>query len=152
AEGLPAPSIEQASSQAGYPAPVLALMDELTLTLPRKIRQETEAAVKAAGGTWVEHPANALIDRMIDEVHRPGRSSGAGFYEYVDGKRAGLWPGLAEHFARPGHTIPFQDMIERMLFVEALETVRCLEEGVLTSAADANVGSIFGIGFPGWTG
>src|SRR5262249_56638549 len=80
AEGVHPASIEQASSQAGYPAPVLQLMDQLTLTLPRKIRQETEAAVKAAGGTWTPHPADAVIDRMIDEFGRPGRSKGAGFY------------------------------------------------------------------------
>jgi 3-hydroxyacyl-CoA dehydrogenase/enoyl-CoA hydratase/3-hydroxybutyryl-CoA epimerase len=152
AEGIYPASIEQASSQAGYPAPVLSLMDELTLTLPRKIRQETEAAVRAAGGTWTAHPSDVVIDRMIDEFGRPGRSKGAGFYEYVDGKRAGLWPGLVEHFVRPDAQIPFEDMKERMLFVEALESVRCLEEGVLTSVADANIGSILGIGFPGWTG
>jgi 3-hydroxyacyl-CoA dehydrogenase/enoyl-CoA hydratase/3-hydroxybutyryl-CoA epimerase len=152
AEGLPAPSIEQASAQAGYPAPVLSLMDELTLTLPRKIRQETAAAVRAAGGAWIDHPADGVIDRMIDEFGRAGRSSGAGFYDYDEsGRRCGLWPGLAEHFGN-GATIPFEDMKERMLFVEALESVKCLEEGVLTSVADANVGSILGIGFPGWTG
>ncbi|HLT12164.1 MAG TPA: 3-hydroxyacyl-CoA dehydrogenase NAD-binding domain-containing protein [Micromonosporaceae bacterium] len=152
AEGVPAPSIEQASLQAGYPAPVLQLMDELTLTLPRKIRQETEAAVRAAGGTWIPHPADAVIDRMIDEFGRSGRAKGAGFYDYVDGKRVGLWPGLAEHFGTPAKELPFEDLKERMLFVEALESIRCLEEGVLTSVADANVGSILGIGFPAWTG
>jgi 3-hydroxyacyl-CoA dehydrogenase/enoyl-CoA hydratase/3-hydroxybutyryl-CoA epimerase len=151
-EGLNPSSIEQASAQAGYPAPVLALMDELTLTLPRRIRQEYAAAVVAAGGTWAGHPAEVVIDRMIDEYGRPGRSQGAGFYDYVDGRRAGLWPGLTEHFGDPGASIPFEDMKERMLFVEALEAVRCLEEGVVSSVADANVGSILGIGFPGWTG
>jgi 3-hydroxyacyl-CoA dehydrogenase/enoyl-CoA hydratase/3-hydroxybutyryl-CoA epimerase len=89
---------------------------------------------------------------MVDEFGRTGRSGGAGFYEYVDGKRAGLWPGLREHFTREGAGIPFKDMQERMLFSEALDTVRLMEEGVLTSVADANIGSIFGIGFPGWTG
>ncbi|MER6860487.1 3-hydroxyacyl-CoA dehydrogenase, partial [Streptomyces pilosus] len=84
---------------------------------------------------------------------RPGRSGGAGFYEYdEDGRRTRLWPGLREHFTRSGHEIPFRDMQERMLFSEALDTVRLLEEGVLTSVADANIGSILGIGFPGWTG
>jgi len=152
AEGLHPASIEQASAQAGYPTPVLALMDELTLTLPRKIRQETAEAVRAAGGTWVAHPADAVIDRMIDEYDRPGRSRGAGFYEYVDGRRSGLWSGLVEHFSAAGRQIPFADMQERMLFVEALESIRCLEEGVLESVAEANIGSILGIGFPGWTG
>ncbi|MET8469261.1 3-hydroxyacyl-CoA dehydrogenase NAD-binding domain-containing protein [Streptomyces sp. NPDC006422] len=152
-EGIEPASVEQAAGQAGYPAKVLSLMDELTLTLPRKIREETKAAVVEAGGTWETHPAEAVIDRMVDEFGRPGRSGGAGFYEYgEDGKRAGLWPGLREHFTKPGTEIPFEDMKERMLFSEALDTVRLLEEGVLTSVADANIGSIFGIGFPGWTG
>ncbi|UUU26278.1 3-hydroxyacyl-CoA dehydrogenase NAD-binding domain-containing protein [Streptomyces sp. DSM 40750] len=152
-EGIEPASVEQAAAQAGYPAKVLSLMDELTLTLPRKIRAESRRAVEEAGGTWVEHPAEAVIDRMVDEFGRPGRSGGAGFYDYApDGRRAKLWPGLREHFTKPGYRIPFQDMRERMLFSEALDTVRLVEEGVLTSVADANIGSVFGIGFPGWTG
>ncbi|MEU3917501.1 3-hydroxyacyl-CoA dehydrogenase NAD-binding domain-containing protein [Streptomyces sp. NPDC029004] len=152
-EGVNPVSIEQAAAQAGYPAKVLSLMDELTLTLPRKIRNETRRAVEETGGTWAEHPADAVIDRMVDEFARTGRSGGAGFYEYgEDGKRAGLWPGLREHFAKPDVDVPFTDMKERMLFSEALDSVRCLEENVLTSVADANIGSIMGIGFPAWTG
>ncbi|MEU4129533.1 3-hydroxyacyl-CoA dehydrogenase NAD-binding domain-containing protein [Streptomyces wuyuanensis] len=151
-EGVEPASVEQAAAQAGYPAKVLSLMDELTLTLPRKIRNETRRAVEESGGTWTPHPADAVIDRLVDDFGRTGRSGGAGFYDYVDGRRAGLWPGLREHFAKPGVHVPFEDMKERMLFSEALDTVRCLEEGVLTSVADANIGSIMGIGFPAWTG
>ena len=153
-EGIHPSSIEQAAAQAGYPAKVLSLMDELTLTLPRKIRDEYRLAIEAAGGTWTPHPADAVVDRMVDEFGRPGRSGGAGFYEYgEDGKRGRLWPGLLEHFSREGEVeVPFEDLKERMLFSEALDSVRCLEEGVLTSVADANVGSILGIGFPAWTG
>ncbi|MEU9326789.1 3-hydroxyacyl-CoA dehydrogenase NAD-binding domain-containing protein [Streptomyces canus] len=157
-EGIEPASIEQAAAQAGYPAKVLSLMDELTLTLPRKIRKETKQAVEESGGTWTPHPAEAVIDRMVDEFGRTGRSGGGGFYDYGDdGRRTSLWPGLREHFTRAGSespfaTVPFKDMQERMLFSEALDTVKLLEEGVLTSVADANIGSIFGIGFPGWTG
>ncbi|AXK32571.1 3-hydroxyacyl-CoA dehydrogenase [Streptomyces armeniacus] len=161
AEGIEPATVEQAAGQAGYPAKVLALMDELTLTLPRKIRNETRQALEAAGTTWPEHPADAVIDRMIDEFGRTGRSGGAGFYDYDEnGKRTRLWPGLREHFTRAagaGETVRPEDvdlteLKERMLFVEALDTVRCVEEGVLTSVADANIGSIMGIGFPPWTG
>lgn len=148
AEGVPAASIEQASSQAGYPAPVLQLMDELTLTLPRKIRREYQAAL---GDAWTAHPADAVVDRMIDEFGRPGRSSGAGFYAYEDRKRTGLWEGLSV-FARPDVRVPFEDLKERFLFIEAIESVKCLDEGVLNSVPEANVGSILGIGYPGWTG
>ncbi|MFE4593600.1 3-hydroxyacyl-CoA dehydrogenase NAD-binding domain-containing protein [Streptomyces laurentii] len=152
-EGIEPASVEQAAAQAGYPAKVLSLMDELTLTLPRKIRNESKKAVEEAGGTWTAHPGEAVIDRMVDEFGRPGRSGGAGFYAYgEDGARGKLWPGLREHFAKPDAEIPFTDMQERMLFAEALDTVRLVEEGVLTSVADANIGSILGIGFPAWTG
>ncbi|WIY06018.1 3-hydroxyacyl-CoA dehydrogenase NAD-binding domain-containing protein [Amycolatopsis mongoliensis] len=152
-EGVEPASIEQAGSQAGYPAPPLQLMDELTLTLPRKIRKETREAIEAAGGTWKAHASEAVIDRMLDEYDRKGRSTGAGFYEYDDeGKRVGLWPGLRDAFKSGSAEVPFEDLKERMLFAEALETVKCFDEGVLTSVADANIGSIFGIGFPAWTG
>ncbi|MFG2568316.1 3-hydroxyacyl-CoA dehydrogenase NAD-binding domain-containing protein [Streptomyces sp. NPDC048567] len=152
-EGVEPASVEQAAAQAGYPAKVLSLMDELTLTLPRKIRNETRKAVEEAGGTWPEHPADTVIDRMVDEFGRPGRSGGAGFYEYDEaGRRTRLWPGLREHFTKPGTDISFTDMQERMLFSEALDSVRCLEENVLITVADANIGSIMGIGFPPWTG
>ena len=155
AEGVPAPTIEQASSQAGYPAPVLQLSDELNMKLMRKIRdaaKEAAEASSAAAGTRT--PSEGVIDRMLDEFDRPGRLEGKGFYEYADGKRTGLWPGLRDAFppvADPS-ALSLRDLEERMLFIEALESVRCFDEGVIESVADANIGSIFGIGFPAWTG
>jgi 3-hydroxyacyl-CoA dehydrogenase/enoyl-CoA hydratase/3-hydroxybutyryl-CoA epimerase len=151
AEGVPAPSIEQASSQAGYPAPVLQLSDELNMKLMRKIRDAAKAA-DATGSGWDAHPSETVIDRMLDEFGRPGRLDGAGFYEYADGKRAGLWKGLKDAFGGENLDVPFEDLKERMLFIESLETIKCVDEGVIESVADANIGSILGIGFPGWTG
>jgi 3-hydroxyacyl-CoA dehydrogenase/enoyl-CoA hydratase/3-hydroxybutyryl-CoA epimerase len=152
-EGVPATTIEQASSQAGYPAPVLQLSDELNMELMAKIRKATREAIEAEGGEWTDHPANAVVDRMLEEG-RAGKLRGAGFYEYAEGKRAGLWPGLRELFppVEDPSTIDLRDLQERMLFAETLESVKCLDEGVIESVADANIGSIMGIGFPGWTG
>jgi 3-hydroxyacyl-CoA dehydrogenase/enoyl-CoA hydratase/3-hydroxybutyryl-CoA epimerase len=154
AEGVPASTIEQASSQAGYPAPVLQLSDELNMKLMRKIRVAAREAAEATSSGWDGHPAEFVIDRMLDEFERPGRLEGRGFYEYEDGKRTGLWPGLRDAFptvADPSK-LSLRDLEERMLFIEALESVKCVDEGVIESIADANIGSIFGIGFPPWTG
>jgi 3-hydroxyacyl-CoA dehydrogenase / enoyl-CoA hydratase / 3-hydroxybutyryl-CoA epimerase len=151
-EGVPAPSIEQASSQAGYPAPVLQLSDELNLNLMRKIRNATREAIEAEGGEMPVLATEQVVARMLDEFDRGGKLAGAGFYDYEDGKRQGLWPGLKDAFGGDNFDVPFEDMKERMLFAEALETVKCLDEGVIESVADANIGSIMGIGFPGWTG
>jgi 3-hydroxyacyl-CoA dehydrogenase / enoyl-CoA hydratase / 3-hydroxybutyryl-CoA epimerase len=152
-EGVPAPTIEQASSQAGYPAPVLQLSDELNMKLLQKIRKAAKNAFEAEGGTWTSHPAEKVIDQMVADG-RPGRLEGAGFYEYEDGKRTRLWPGLREAYppvSDPG-ALSLKNLKERMLVIEAIETVKCLDEGVIETVADANIGSIMGIGFPGWTG
>ena len=93
-EGVVAASIEQAGSQAGYPAPPLQLSDELNLELMHKIAVASRKGVEDEGGTYTPHPAEAVVEKMI-EIGRPSRLKGAGFYEYVDGKRVGLWPGLA---------------------------------------------------------
>jgi 3-hydroxyacyl-CoA dehydrogenase/enoyl-CoA hydratase/3-hydroxybutyryl-CoA epimerase len=151
-EGVPAPSVEQAALQAGYPAPALRLSDELNLNLLRKIRNQYKAAAAAEGVAWEGHPAEALIDELLDTHNRGGRLAGAGFYDYLDGKRSGLWPGLKELAPSASSVPPLRELEERLLFIEAIEAVKCRDEGVIESVADANVGSILGIGFPGWTG
>jgi 3-hydroxyacyl-CoA dehydrogenase / enoyl-CoA hydratase / 3-hydroxybutyryl-CoA epimerase len=150
-EGVVPASIEHAGSQAGYPAPPLQLSDELNLELMHKIATASRKAVEDVDAVYVPHPAEAVVEKMI-ELNRPSRLKGAGFYEYVDGKRTRLWPGLKDTFKSGSTELPLQDMIDRMLFAEALETQKCLDENVLTSTADANIGSILGIGFPPYTG
>ena len=129
-EGVEPASIEHAGSQAGYPAPPLQLSDELNLELMHKIAAATRKGVEDTGATYEPHPAEAVVEKMI-ELGRPSRLKGAGFYDYVDGKRTGLWPGLRETFKSGSSEPPLQDMIDRMLFAEALETQKCLDEGVL---------------------
>ncbi len=154
AEGIPAASIEQAALQAGYPTGPLALFDEVSLTLGRRIREASREAAAAEGWDFPEHPSYPVIDKMVVEFDRGGRAAGAGFYDYEDGKRVGLWPGLLETWGSDidPASIDLTELQERMLFVEALDSVRCLDEGVLRNVPDANIGSIFGIGFPPWTG
>ncbi|MGY2063350.1 3-hydroxyacyl-CoA dehydrogenase, partial [Nocardia gipuzkoensis] len=90
---------------------------------------------------------------LIDTCGRTGKAAGAGFYDYADGKRTGLWPGLREQFeTRTELRVPFADLRDRFTFIQAIETRKCFDEGVIASDADANIGSIFGIGFPAWTG
>lgn len=144
AEGVSPVSIERATTQAGFPAAVLQLSDELNLDLMAKIRNESKTAL---GDSWVEVPAEKVIDKMI-ELGRSGRLKGAGFYDYADGKRTNLWPGLAEQFPIAEEQPDFEELKERLTFIMSLETVKCLEEGVLRNVPDANIGSIFGIGFP----
>lgn len=150
-EGVEPASIEHAGTQAGYPAAPLQLSDELNLELMHKIAAATRKAVEDAGGTYEPHPAELVVEKMI-AAGRPSKLKGAGFYEYTDGKRTGLWSGLRSEFNSGTSTPPLQDMIDRMLFAEVLETQKCFDEGVITSTADANIGSIMGIGFPPWTG
>nr|WP_216694933.1 3-hydroxyacyl-CoA dehydrogenase NAD-binding domain-containing protein [Dietzia psychralcaliphila] len=152
-EGIDPSTIEQAGRIAGYPAAPLQLSDELNLNLMVKIRQATREAEEAEGKQYVPNASDRVVLKMVEEIKRSGRAAGAGFYEYADGKRAGLWSGLREAFnTSPDNAPPLQDLVDRMLFAEVLETQKCVDEGVIVDDADANIGSIIGIGFPAWTG
>ena len=94
-----------------------------------------------------------LVVRLLMELKRPGRAGGGGFYDYPKGEAKRLWPELRSLFEKPGAVAPpIQALSRRLLYRQAIETARCLTEGVLTSTFEANIGSIFGIGFPAWTG
>ncbi|TCO51465.1 3-hydroxyacyl-CoA dehydrogenase/enoyl-CoA hydratase/3-hydroxybutyryl-CoA epimerase [Kribbella antiqua] len=146
AEGIDPVTIERAATAAGFPAPPLAMLDEVTLTLPQKIRDAARAAGDNAGA-FDDHPGMAVTDRLVNEFDRRGKAAGAGFYEYPEVGAKYLWPGLWKEFG-PRTEIPVADVRERMTFAMSLETIKCVEEGVLRSVADANIGSMFGIGFP----
>jgi 3-hydroxyacyl-CoA dehydrogenase len=91
--------IEHAGSQAGYPAPPLQLSDELNLELMHKIASRPARASRTRAA-YEPHPAEAVVEKMIEIGRRPSRLKGAGFYEYVDGKRTQLWPGCARRSSR----------------------------------------------------
>jgi 3-hydroxyacyl-CoA dehydrogenase/enoyl-CoA hydratase/3-hydroxybutyryl-CoA epimerase len=133
------------------PVGPLALTDEVSLGLMVHIRTQTLEDLQAEGKTIPEHIAYTVADKMVNELKRPGKAAGGGFYEYPkDGKKF-LWPGLAQAF--PHKTdLDEKTMIERMMFIQCIETVRCFEEKVLTSVPDGNIGSIFGWGFAPFKG
>ncbi|MCO7557313.1 3-hydroxyacyl-CoA dehydrogenase NAD-binding domain-containing protein [Metapseudomonas otitidis] len=151
-EGVSAAMIENETRKAGMPVGPLAISDEVSMSLMTHIRNQTAADLKAEGKAMPQHPAFAVIDLMVNEFKRPGKAAGGGFYEYPAGGKKHLWPELKARFEKADRQIPQVDVRDRILFIQAIETVRCVEEGVLLSTADANIGSIFGIGFAAWTG
>jgi len=153
-EGIPAAVVEQAGIQAGMPVGPLAVLDETALSLSVHVLDQTRTDYRAEGGTYIATPGELLVERMVKEFDRNGRAAGGGFYEYPKeaGAKKFLWPQLKTLFERPDAQWNLQELKDRLLYRQAVETARCLAENVLTTVHDANIGSIFGIGFPGWTG
>ncbi|MDG9923921.1 MULTISPECIES: 3-hydroxyacyl-CoA dehydrogenase NAD-binding domain-containing protein [unclassified Pseudomonas] len=156
-EGVSAAMIENEARKAGMPVGPLAISDEVSMSLMEHIRQQTVADLAAEGKQIPQHPAFNVIELMLKEYKRPGKAAGGGFYNYpaAGGPERGkkhLWPELKARFEKADAQISQEDVRDRILFIQAIETVRCVEEGVLRSVADANIGSIFGIGFAAWTG
>ncbi|WP_051198701.1 3-hydroxyacyl-CoA dehydrogenase family protein [Gordonia shandongensis] len=145
AEGVGVERVERAALAVGYPVGPLQLVDETSIALARTVRDENRAA---AGDAWTRYGSDDVLDRMVAEFSRPGRAARGGFYDYDDaGRRVGVWSGIAEHFGADS-SMADDDVRDRLLFSEAVDTLRCFAEGVLRSPAEANVGSVLGIGFP----
>ena len=153
-EGIPAPVIENAGIQCGMPVGPLAVLDETALSLSLHVMEQTMADFAAEGKTYTPTPGEQLVADMVRQHGRPGRAGGGGFYDYPaeKGARKSLWPRLKVLYEKPGQAWDMTDIQDRLLYRQAVETARCLSENVLTSVAEANIGSIFGIGFPAWTG
>lgn len=151
-EGIPAPVIENAAMQAGMPVGPLAVLDETALSLSVHVLEQTRIDFQREGKQYVATPGETLVEQMVKRHNRPGRAAGAGFYDYPEGGKKHLWPQLKALYEKPDAEWDLQDVKDRLLYRQAVETARCLAEGVLTSVHDGNIGSIFGIGFPAWTG
>ena len=151
-EGVPAALIENAAMQCGMPVGPLAVLDETALSLSVHVLDQTREDFQRDGQTYQASAGELLVERMVKELHRPGRAAKGGFYDYPEGGKKHLWPELSRLFETPDSLRDVQTIQDRLLYRQAVETARCLEEGVLTTVHDANIGSIFGIGFPVWTG
>ncbi len=148
-EGVAPALIDNAGRLAGMPVGPLALADEVSIELVHKIAKQTKADL---GDKYVPRAADQVAALMVDKLGRLGKKSGHGFYEYPADARKRLWAGLAEHFPVRAEQPPLDAVIERLMLIQSLETVRCLEEGVLTSPQDADVGAILGWGYPPFRG
>ena len=148
-EGVSPALIENVAKQAGMPVGPLAVLDEVTLELAYHVAQQTR---KDLGAAYHESSGWPVLRKMVEELNRQGKRHGQGFYEYPAAARKRLWSGLGQHFPLAKTQPDAEEVRKRLLYIQALETTRCMEEGVLSDAADGDLGSIFGWGFPPWTG
>ncbi len=148
-DGVRPALIENAAVQAGMAVGPLAVSDEVTIELIYKVDRQTRADL---GDQYRAPSAVEVILAMVEKLDRKGRRFGKGFYDYPKGERKRLWTGLAEVWPLASEQPPIEEVKNRLLYIQALETARCLEEGVITAPADADIGSILGWGFPSWTG
>jgi len=140
------------ATKAGMPVGPLTVTDEVTLTLMQHIRNQAKEDMDAGSGDDVieiNHPGFNVVDTLVNDFDRKGRAAGAGYYDYPAKGQKHLWPGLKEHFYKEDadNETSNQDIQDRLLYIQAIETLRCLDENVLTNVADGNIGSIFGLGF-----
>ena len=147
-EGIKATSIENAGKKAGYPVGPLALSDEVNIALIGRIRKQIlKYDKKNSVGPW-----DKVIELMVSNLNREGRSGNGGFYEYPKNEKKHIWRNLENHFPVSTTEIPENDIIDRLLFTQIIEAISCYEKNIITSIQDANIGSILGLGFPSDSG
>jgi len=149
AEGIDPQLIESAGKLAGMPVGPLAVSDEVSLELAYKVMSQSREDL---GAKYKEPVSWPVVRHFVEDLQRLGRKSGAGYYDYPEGGKKALWPGLADEYPRLAQQPGVEELKTRLLYIQALETARCFEEGVLRSVHEADLGSILGWGFPAYTG
>ncbi len=147
-EGFAPALIENLGRQAGMPKGALQLADELGLDMALKYEQQ---AAEHYGSKYIQHPAVPVLKKMIDELRRTGKSRGGGFYENM-GEDAQIWQELTGHFPTTQQDFSVEELKTRFLFAQVIEAGWCLQEKVIQSVPEANLGSIYGWGFPAYRG
>jgi 3-hydroxyacyl-CoA dehydrogenase/enoyl-CoA hydratase/3-hydroxybutyryl-CoA epimerase len=148
-EGIDPQLIESAGRLAGMPVGPLAVSDEVSLELAYKVMSQSREDL---GAKYKEPVSWPVVQHFVEDLKRLGRKSGAGFYDYPEGGKKVLWSGLAQEYPRLATQPGIEELKTRLLYIQALETARCFEEGVLKSVHEADLGSILGWGFPAYTG
>jgi 3-hydroxyacyl-CoA dehydrogenase / enoyl-CoA hydratase / 3-hydroxybutyryl-CoA epimerase len=150
-DGVEPSLIENLGRQIGMPVGPLAVQDEVSQELTRKVAQ-THRAMGVLYSKSDTRVNSELCERLISQYGRAGRHHGGGYYDYPQSGEKRLWPRLRDLFETPTVSVSTEDIKDRLLFRQVIETIKCLQEGVLRSVADANIGSLLGIGAPTWTG
>jgi len=146
---VPAETIENASVIAGMPIGPLALLDDVSLELMVKFAKQDRADL---GPDYRERAIDRVATVMTEKLGRPGRKAGKGFYDYPPDGKKHLWAGLADALAVRCASMSMEDVVERLLLIQSVETARCMEEGVVRRAEDADVGAVLGWGYPALRG
>ncbi|WP_022979786.1 3-hydroxyacyl-CoA dehydrogenase NAD-binding domain-containing protein [Ideonella sp. B508-1] len=150
-DGVDPVVIENSGRHVGMPVGPLAMQDEVSQQLAYKVKQ-THEALGVLYSVADTRGSSELCERMVTEFGRGGRHHGGGYYEYQEDGNKRIWPRLYELFHKQDVAMSEADIKDRLLFRQVIEAIRCLQEGVLRSVADGNVGSVLGIGAPVWTG
>jgi 3-hydroxyacyl-CoA dehydrogenase/enoyl-CoA hydratase/3-hydroxybutyryl-CoA epimerase len=153
-DGMNSVAIERAAWKVGMPVGPLAVHDEVSMELSRKAiltHRKLDERLGVKSGIGAYNTATQAISTAMCELKRGGRHYGGGFYEYAADGGKKLWSGLSQFKLRDAQ-VPMTDAEDRLLYRQAIETLRCLDEGVLRSETEANLGSIFAIGFAAHTG
>ena len=142
-EGVSPKRIEEIGKKAGYPIGPLAILDEITISLASHIRDQIRDPLASKTEPW-----DNVMQIMISDLNRVGKSENGGFYEYPEDAKKYLWPQLNKYFPLAKEELDEREIIDRFYFSQVIETIRCFEERIITSASDANIGSMLGWGFP----
>lgn len=146
AEGVAPERIESAATQAGLPVGPLAMLDETGIALNRQ--QALQARADGLDDRACRALAWPVLDHMVTTLGRRGRREGGGFYDYPPSGPKQLWTGLAGSFPVLAEQPSLEAARRRLLNAQAMEAARCLEDGTVASAGDADAASVLGLGFP----
>ena len=122
------------------------------MTIELQLKVHEQAVADGLPEKFQRLTAIGVVRKMVSELKRTGRRTGAGFYEYPAGQKKHLWPGLHDVFPVARQQPNVEEVKTRLLYIQAMESTRCLEEGVVEHAMDADIGAILGLGYPSWTG
>jgi len=148
-EGVAPALIENTARMLGMPVGPLAVQDEVGLDLAVSVTRQTKADL---GDAWQPGTSYPIVEKLSVGLGRHGRKSGGGFYDYPQGSKKRLWSGLTDIWPASDPQPAVSEVRRRMLCIQLIEAIKCMQEGVLEYAADGDVGAVFGVGFPAYTG